>query len=102
MKTKFRFFDKYFSRVCQECNGNGSWENYLGCNVSQSYCCGGCYKTEKCEECDGEGTIYDNLQERIKFRKYYKESETDIRYFRCLCWISLDKFRRNKKPFQNL
>lgn len=102
MQTKFRFYEKYFSKVCDECNGNGYWEKFAGCNASQSDCCGGCYVDVKCEPCDGEGRIYDHFAYRTDTRKIYKDTITDIKYFRALCWSSLHKFRQNKKPFKNL
>lgn len=102
MNTKFNFFNKYFTEVCEECNGNGYYEVFAGCNVPQSDCCGGCYASYDCEECDSEGIVYDDLQERIQIRKNYKECETDIKRFRRSCWISLHMFKKKYKPFKKL
>ena len=43
---------------CSDCSGEG-FEDIIGdCDLPASMCCGGCVKTYKCEECDGNGFIY--------------------------------------------
>lgn len=46
--------------VCLECD-NGVVEIGPECSVLASDCCGGCYREEKCETCDGSGLINSNL-----------------------------------------
>jgi len=38
--------------LCDECNGEGT-EEEINCVNPSSECCGGCYKTVDCSECDG-------------------------------------------------
>lgn len=40
---------------CETCNGEGEIEIGPICGMPASYCCGGCYQYEKCEECEGTG-----------------------------------------------
>jgi len=42
---------------CFECNGEGSNEIGPECSLPASYCCGGCYRIEKCDKCGGSGKI---------------------------------------------
>ena len=83
MKTKFKNPNKIEYRfpkehICEYCSGDGYTE-YLSCNAPVSDCCGGCYKREKCNECDGDGyfTDWENFDymkyqfknNRLKFKK---------------------------------
>jgi hypothetical protein len=40
---------------CPECGGEGRIEVGPICGKPASMCCGGCYETHECEECDGYG-----------------------------------------------
>lgn len=101
MNTKFRFFNKCFSKVCEECNGKGYWKKYGVCNAPQSDCCGGCYESNSCDECDGEGIVRD-FEWRLGNRIWHKENTKDIFRFRRSCWISLHVFNKKYKPFKKL
>lgn len=74
VKRKYPFY-YYKDFRCDECEGNGFVEYFVGCNVPQSDCCGGCYDTKRCDKCDGAGftTIEKTLQELIyKYKKNRK------------------------------
>ena len=60
---------------CQECGGEGTVEVGPVCFKPASMCCGGCYQTHKCEDCDGVGykevessdvDLYDLVERYIK------------------------------------
>lgn len=42
---------------CIECGGEGKIEVGPECGMPASQCCGGCYKSETCDTCDGSGNI---------------------------------------------
>jgi len=46
---------------CPECDGEGHYESGPECSRPASECCGGCYKTYKCETCDGGGKVMTTL-----------------------------------------
>lgn len=48
--------DVEFYEDCPECDGKGGYE-VRECSNYSNECCGGCYKTHKCERCDGTGEI---------------------------------------------
>jgi hypothetical protein len=48
---------KYIEVVCEECDGEGSYEYGPECSMPASMCCGGCYSVVSCEECEGKGYI---------------------------------------------
>ena len=41
---------------CRDCYGTGEMEA-MYCLRPASYCCGGCYETEICDQCGGTGEI---------------------------------------------
>ena len=43
--------------ICPECHGVGTVEYGPECYMPASMCCGGCYKTATCEDCDGTGEV---------------------------------------------
>lgn len=44
-------------KTCEDCNGEGTQDEF-NCSVgSASLCCGGCYKEVTCETCDGSGEV---------------------------------------------
>jgi hypothetical protein len=43
---------------CEECYGNGTYDVGPECYQPASSCCGGCYKTYQCEDCDGNGYVW--------------------------------------------
>jgi DnaJ-class molecular chaperone len=47
--------DEYESE-CDQCNGTGEMD-VLNCFTNTNECCGGCFKTIECHECDGTGMI---------------------------------------------
>lgn len=47
---------------CPHCD-NGKIEVGPTCFKPASECCGGCYETETCEECDGDGEYTKTLDE---------------------------------------
>ena len=48
---------KTINLECEECNGQGYDDVFVGCNKPASMCCGGCDARITCEECDGTGVI---------------------------------------------
>lgn len=43
---------------CPECNGLGHYQStYQVCDKPASMCCGGCYSTVDCEDCNGYGVV---------------------------------------------
>ena len=75
-QIEYRFPKQY---ICGYCSGDGYTE-YISCNAPVSDCCGGCYKKEICDECDGEGyiTIEKSMEDLIK--KYKKNRNRCINY----------------------
>jgi hypothetical protein len=51
---------------CKICYGDGFEEVSGDCSYPASMCCGGCVKTYKCEECDGLGYVYEDLEEEFE------------------------------------
>lgn len=47
----------YIEIECPECEGEGNREIGPECGRPASNCCGGCYHTEICENCSGEGKL---------------------------------------------
>tara|TARA_R110001632_G_scaffold76073_2_gene172740 strand:- start:7088 stop:7246 length:159 start_codon:yes stop_codon:yes gene_type:complete len=50
--------EDYIEIECENCIGSGLIEVMETCATSIADCCGGCTKQIDCEECDGEGIIY--------------------------------------------
>lgn len=46
--------DKVY-KTCEMCVGHGWVEVGPECDKPASMCCGGCYRKEKCDECNGSG-----------------------------------------------
>ena len=46
---------------CPECGGDGKYEVGPQCSRPASECCGGCYVTERCEQCSGSGRVTTTL-----------------------------------------
>jgi hypothetical protein len=44
------------TRECENCEGEGTVD-VMNCQNNSSECCGGCYKSETCEDCNGSGEI---------------------------------------------
>jgi len=42
-------------KKCSECYGNGYVDVGPECDKPASMCCGGCYRKEKCDNCNGTG-----------------------------------------------
>lgn len=43
---------------CPNCDGLGHYQSdYPVCDKPASMCCGGCYSTSECEDCDGQGEV---------------------------------------------
>jgi len=42
---------------CSNCNGIGTVE-IMNCNDYSNNCCGGCYITMMCDDCQGTGNIH--------------------------------------------
>lgn len=43
---------------CYFCEGSGFLE-YQDCDQPASMCCGGCYTTNECDECNGTGKKFE-------------------------------------------
>ena len=48
---------------CQECSGSGELDKLRCSSMLSSDCCGGCYTTEDCSECNGQGHTIKFLKE---------------------------------------
>ena len=44
-------------KFCETCQGDGELEKRTPCGKSVHSCCGGCYETVTCPDCDGEGEV---------------------------------------------
>ncbi len=44
---------------CPECEGAGIVSVFQECGRVASMCCGSCFETIVCEECNGEGEVYE-------------------------------------------
>ena len=42
---------------CTGCNGDGTYEDGPDCSRPVSDCCGGCFQTKVCDDCDGSGEL---------------------------------------------
>ena len=49
--------EEYIEIECDNCNGEGEYEEMQYCFKPMSECCGGCTKTVVCEKCNGQGVI---------------------------------------------
>jgi DnaJ-class molecular chaperone len=59
---------------CPTCHGHGYFEESIDCGRTAAYCCGGCSREIRCEECHGEGSV--ELSYEIISDAYYEnESE---------------------------
>ena len=58
--------------VCETCEGEGTVEGPVSCNVVPSECCGGCTTMEACPDCDGDGIDhepdYDAMRDDLRER----------------------------------
>jgi hypothetical protein len=52
--------DQNIETECEECD-NGTVDGEIVCFQPASNCCGGCFRPEKCEICDGSGTIIQDI-----------------------------------------
>lgn len=54
--------EEYIEIECEECGGNGEYEEMKYCFKPMSECCGGCTTTTKCEKCNGHGYIEKEIE----------------------------------------
>jgi len=47
------------TQICENCEGEGTIDVFAGwsCMKSIDNCCGGCYDTIECDECNGSGEV---------------------------------------------
>jgi hypothetical protein len=50
------------TKECERCDGEGT-VYVMNCFNNSSECCGGCYKSETCEDCNGSGEIEEEEEE---------------------------------------
>jgi hypothetical protein len=56
-QIKLKIMSVNYEYECPECDGDGSCEIGPECGRPASNCCGGCYHTEVCKRCSGEGSL---------------------------------------------
>jgi len=54
--------DEYIEIECDECDGEGCYDELEYCLKPMSECCGGCYKEVECEKCNGSGVIVELVE----------------------------------------
>lgn len=48
---------------CEHCEGEGTISIGPKCSYPASMCCGGCYEDIECDECNGSGFIYVEVED---------------------------------------
>jgi len=52
--------DPFPQMICPDCYGQGIVYIMIECGRPMNYCCGGCTRDQRCETCDGTGSIDDD------------------------------------------
>ena len=67
LELEFNEVEKYNGTIemcCDECHGTGETD-VLDCQTNSNECCGGCYKTINCNNCNSSGTIHVEISDLI-------------------------------------
>jgi predicted methyltransferase len=51
----------WYKKTCENCDGEGSIDQFKECGRVASMCCGGCSEEIECPDCCGEGKINEDL-----------------------------------------
>lgn len=92
------FNNKYKYKDCHVCEGTG-YHEYRNCNKPISDCCGGCYKTEWCDECNATGLEVDEEYGVILMKDRWYEYGKRINAWRLQCKFALGNIITKTKEY---